>query len=51
MPTRRLFRFGLMFAGGLYLAWHGLVKLSAHRHLAEDEPGSVGAKFGAVVSV
>ena len=49
MPTKRIFRLGLIIAIGTYFGG-GLIRMTARRHLAEDEPGSIGAKLGAVVS-
>jgi hypothetical protein len=48
MPTKRIARLFLLLGIG---AWGAvsLIKLSARRHLAEDQAGSVGAKFGATV--
>jgi hypothetical protein len=34
---------------GIHLGMY-LVRMSAQRHLAEDESGSIGAKFGAAVA-
>ena len=50
MPTKRIFRLGIIIALGVW-ASGSLVKLSARRHLAEDAPGTAGAKFGATVSL
>lgn len=49
MPTKRIFRLVLMVGIGGYFAG-SLIKMAARRHLAEDDPGSIGAKFGAAVS-
>jgi hypothetical protein len=49
VPTKRIFRLGIITAVGFYFGGQ-LVKMSARRHLAEDAPGTIGAKYGAVVS-
>ena len=50
MPTKRIARLGLIIALGVWGAG-SLIKMSARRHLAESEPGTAGAKFGATVSL
>jgi hypothetical protein len=37
-------------AAGVWAAG-GLVKMAARRHLTQDEPGTLGAKVGAAVSL
>jgi len=49
VPTKRIFRLGIIIFVGGYFAG-SLIKMSARRHLAEDDAGSIGAKFGAAVA-
>lgn len=49
MPTRRIFRLGIILGVGMWAAG-GLVKMAARRRLAEDDAGSIGAKVGATFS-
>lgn len=50
MINRRGMRFILIIGGLAWLA-AGPIKLAAKRHAVEDEPGSLGAKLGAAVSL
>ena len=49
MPTKRIFRLGIIIFVGGYFAG-GLIKMAARRHLVEDDNGSVGAKVAAAVA-
>lgn len=48
MPTKRMFRAGLILALGIW-GGAGLIRMAAHRHVAEDDGGSVGATIAQAV--